>query len=79
MRGKLPVIEKGFTWPTISSVALHKTWKPLESRLQATPELASSKVRVRLQKRSKGTIISYRKSIKKKKTNREMENKSSCC
>lgn len=37
MRGKLPVIEYGFTWPTTCSVALHNTWKPRESRLQATP------------------------------------------
>lgn len=44
MRGKLPVIEYGLTCPTTSSVALHNTWKPRESRLQATPDIGSSKL-----------------------------------
>ena len=41
IRGKLPVMEYGSTYPTISSVALHNAWKPRDSRLQATPFITS--------------------------------------
>ena len=46
--GRVPVIEYGFTCPTIFSVALHNTSKPRDFRLQATPDVASSKVTARL-------------------------------